>query len=186
MTKIKKNRSTHVFTSRDKGPGRFIAEAAIFIVLIFALCSAYALVMAPNNPVAYSMAAFFIIGFFLLVGHEANVFPDIPNRKIPHAVITWFFCWLFVAFLASFIMTMNVSHLVFAVFFGAIVAIGSGFVVSNENQWFNFKAKTKDKTGGAIKRKVKKTKTGQKVSKKLKKRKKQKASNKKKRRIQGW
>ena len=119
MKKTKYKQGTHLFTSRGKGTERFVVEAVMLIALLFIGCSFYALILVPENSAAWSMATFFIIAFLLLVLHEKdNVFPDIPNKKLPWAAATWFLAFHFVAFLSSFIVTMNIGHLVFAVFFG--------------------------------------------------------------------
>jgi len=183
---VKNKKKTKVFTSREDPAQKAIIGFAVFILLIFTLCSAYAIYLNPTNPAAWSMAVFFIFGFAMLVCFEDNVFPDLPTRKIPHALITWFFAWMFVALLISFLITMNMAHLAIAIMFGAIVFVGSTYVFSSEARWTNFKTTTKAKTGGAIKKKVKSTKTGKKVSKKLRQRKKKKKAKTKPRRIKGW
>ena len=146
----------------------------------------FTIFMVPDNPAAWSMAAFFLIGLILLVFNEENVFPNLPHKKRPYAVVTWFFAWIFVAFLAAFLITMNLSYLGLAVIFGVIVGLGGGFVVLSEARWTKAKTTVKSKTGGAIKRKVKKTKTGKKISKRMTKRKKRKEAKKKQRRFQYW
>ncbi len=81
--------------------------------------------MTPDNPGSYSMAAFFGIGLVLLLLFEENNFPDIPNKQMPGAIVIWVSCWLMVSFLASFLLTMEIAHLVPAVFFGVVIFISS-------------------------------------------------------------
>jgi len=135
----------NLFTSREKGLDRVLITFATAIFLIFSICSAYAIILNATNPVAWSMAAFFTLGLLLLLGYEKNMFPDIPKKKIPGAVFTWFFAWLFVAFLVSFIATLNIAHMTMAILFGTIVFIGSTYVVTSEKGWKKFKAKTRIK-----------------------------------------
>ena len=83
-------------------------------------------------------------------------------------------------------MNMNFQHLVIALVFGLIVALGAGFIFSTEKQWSTFKVKAKSSTGGRIKKAVGKTKTGKKLEARKKRRMQKKAARKKTRRIKGW
>lgn len=180
-----KRKSAHIFTSRTKGLDRVVTEIAIVIMLIFGICSLYAVVLAPVNPVAWSMMVFFIFGFMILVGFEENVFPDLSKHKTPYAVVTWFFAWLFCAFLVSALVTFNLTHAALAVIMAVVVFIGGTYVIASEQGWSKMKTTVKKKTGGAVKQKIKGTKTGKKISKKLEKRKRKKKSE-RKRRISSW
>lgn len=153
MTK-KRGKSQHLFTSSENDTHRLLIMLGIVIFLFFILCSAYAIMMVPSNPAAWSMAAFFVLGFMMLVGFEENVFPDIDRHKLPHTIVTWFFAWIFVAFLVSFLITMNFAHMGMAVLFGVVVFLGSIYVAASEKGWNNFKTKTKVNTSGKIKAKL--------------------------------
>jgi cytochrome b561 len=153
----------HLITSRDyESAGRTLILLAFVFLIIFTLCSAYAIVIQPGNPAAWSMLAFFAIPLILLLFYEKNAFPDIPRNKMLPASISWFFTWMFVAFFVSAVFTSSAAHLAMAILFGFIVAIGSVYTVANERQWERFKART----GGKVKSKVKRKKTKKKKPKK--------------------
>lgn len=139
--------STHLLTSRKKGADRLIVELAFFILVVFGLCSAYAIVLTSgSNPAAWSMAAFFWGGLVLLLIFEDNAFPSLDRRSFVFGAITWFFCWIFVAFLVSFLVTMNLAHLGSAVLFGVIVFIsGSATAGISVRKKKEAKKKTKPK-----------------------------------------
>ena len=147
-----KKRSSHLVTSRPKGEvNRIVVTIAFFFLVIFTLCSVYAISFAPTNPATWSMAAFFIVALILLLAYEDNSFPDIPKKKIKFAVITWFFTWIFVAYFISFMITMNLGHLVMMVLFGLVVFFGGSFIFMNDMRWSDFKTKIKSNTGGRVK-----------------------------------
>jgi len=183
------NKSTHLLTARQKGQsGRILIQLAIVAFVIFALCSFYALYLEPANPAAWVMAIFFVVGLFIILTYEENVFPDLPKQKLPYAIGAWILGWIFVAYFVSFIATMNTTHLTIALVFGFVLVLGAIYVIANEKQWANFKTKAKSNTGGRIKRAVGKTKAGKKLEARSKRRKRLKAERKKKRRvrIKGW
>jgi hypothetical protein len=142
-----------LFTSRE-GFDRVLVGIAITIFLIFSICSAYAIILNATNPVAWSMAAFFTLGLLLLLGYEKNMFPDIPKKKLPGAVVTWFFAWLFVAFLVSFLATLNIAHMAMAILFGTIVLLGSTYVLTDKG-WNKIKTKMTRKINPFKKKKKK-------------------------------
>jgi quinol-cytochrome oxidoreductase complex cytochrome b subunit len=159
-------KSKHIITDRNKGSlDRYLVLAAVVLLIIFSLCSAYAVMLQPTNAATWSMAVFFIVPLVLLLMFEHNTLPDIDRKKILPASITWFFSWIFIAFFMSFVFTMEMAYLAMAILFGIIVVIGSMFCVSNERRWRRFKAKL---TAGQSEEKQKK-KSKKKPKKKSKK-----------------
>jgi hypothetical protein len=180
-------KSGHIITARQRGQAdRGILLLVVALCFIFVLCSAYAIYLQPENPAAWAMGAFFLIGLLILLGHEENVFPDITGKKLPYAVVVWFFGWIFIAYLIVFLFDMQLGNGFIVALFGIIVILGGAFVLSSETQWTNFKTKTKEKTSRKIHNRISKTKTGQKLEARKKRRVKIKAARKKKRRIKGW
>lgn len=171
-----KSKSPNFVTAREKGTaGRLLILVATTLFIIFTLCSAYAILLQPTNPAAWSMLAFFVGTFLIVVTWEDNLFPDLPKSKVLPAIVAWFFMFIFVAFFVSFIFTMNVGHLVLAILFGTIVFLSTTYTVTNEQQWGSFKKNT----GGRFKNyarnsasKISKGKTAKKKRSKKKKTKK--------------
>jgi len=150
---ITKKKSPHVITSRDKGATDYLlVNVASAIFIIFILCSAYAIMLSPANPAAWSMAAFFIIGFVMLLGWEDNIFPDLPRKKVPFAIMTWFFAWVFAAFLVSFLVTFNISHLTLAVLIGVFLGLTGSYTMTNEQQWGGIKEGIRTKPGAGVRK----------------------------------
>ena len=119
-----KNRSSHLFTSRT-GFDRLILLLALTAFGFLSLCSLYAISLVPSNPAAWSMATFFIVGLMLLLLFEENTFPSIDKEIFPGFAVSCLFAWIFVAFLVSFLVTMDLTHLAGAVLFGSVIAISS-------------------------------------------------------------
>jgi len=187
MKKKRIGQSGHIVTSRQRGNAdRTILLLVVALCFIFVLCSVYAIYLQPDNPAAWAMAAFFLVGMLIILGHEENAFPDLTRKKLPYAIIVWLFAWILAAYVVSFLLDMQLGSGFIIVLFGIIVVLGGAFVLANETQWTNFKTKTKDKTSRKIQNRVSKTKTGKKLEARKKRRVKIKAERKKKRRIKGW
>lgn len=152
---MKKAKSTHVLTSREKGGQRLLVLFGVAILILFTLCSVYAVTQVPLSPAGWAMLVFFSGLLILILMHEENMFPALEWRKTPFAVVAWFFWWIFIAMIASFLITMNLGHFVMAVLFGLIALLSTGYVVTPEKKWGNFKEKVKDKTTRKVSKKVK-------------------------------
>jgi len=152
---MKKAKSTHIITSRDKGAQRVLVLLGVGISLLLILCSIYAVTQVPLSPAGWAMVVFFAGLLVLLLTYEDNVMPDLDLKKMPFAGVAWFFSWIFVAMLVSFLITMNLGHLIMAALFGFITLMCTSYVATPEKKWGNFKEKVKDKTTRKVSTKVK-------------------------------
>jgi signal transduction histidine kinase len=174
---VRSKKSANVFTGRLGNQGFFV-KAVIFFLALFTAVSAFAIIQQPESPAAWSMATFFALLLAMVLGFEENMFPNLAMGKVPTAVITWFFAFIFVAFFVAFLTTMTFAYLVVAAMFGLIVFIAGTYTIASEEQWGKFKESVASNTT----RKISKS-----VGKKLPKRKKRKKpKRKKKTRIARW
>ncbi len=171
------NKSTHLFTSREKGAvDRSIFLVAAFLLAAFTLCSLYAISQQPSSPASWSMAVFFASGLALLLFAEDNVLPDLNKNKLPFAGVAWFASWIFVAFLVSFLITYNWLHFFMAVLFALILTFGFSYSVTDKQGRKIIRMKTASGTKKGFntafnrKPKAKKPKKKKKAKKKTKKR----------------
>lgn len=170
-------KAASVFTTRPGNQGFFV-HAVIFFLALFTVISALAIIQQPQSPAAWSMATFFALLFAIVLGFEENMFPNLAMKKMPTAIITWFFGFVFVAFIVAFLTTMTVAYLMVAALFGLIVFIAGTYTIASDEQWGKFREGIAKNTT----RKVSNT-IGKKLPKKKKRKKKPK---KKKTRIVRW
>jgi len=179
---LNKKGNPNILTAREKGSmGRLVVLVAMTFLILFTICSAYAILMQPSNPASWSMLAFFAVALFIFIAHEENAFPDLPQNKLLPAIVMWLFLWIFVAFLVSFLFTMNIGHLGIAILFGLIVFVAGAYTVTNEAQWGNLKAKT----GGRVKARLRRS-AGKLSKNKPAKRKRSNKKKEKKWKMGGW
>jgi len=167
--KLKKN---HLFSART-GNQSLLVHISIFVLLIFTLCSAMAVISHPSSPASWSMAVFFALLLAIVLGLEENMFPNLAIKKAPTAIATWFLAFMFTAFFVAFISTMHMAYLAVAILFAAIIMVVGTYTISSDEKW------------GKVKQSLKRN-TSEKISKKLPKRKKKKKKRKKKAKINRW
>ena len=183
MVSMVNKKNVSIITSISKGAGdRLFVLVTAFVLMLFVLVSAYAIALSFTNPAAWAMLAFFGILFFILLGHEENIFPVLSMRKTPYAVVTLFFTFMFVAYMVSCITNLSLAHGVFATIFGIIVVFSALYVLFPEKRWIAMKHNVKKNTGGRVKKAVKNSR----VAKKIKKKKAKKKNKKKKWRLHSY
>jgi len=169
MVKKYKKNSSHLFSERPPGLERNLVFISIVLLALFTLCSTYTLVLAPTNPIAWSMLVFFLILLLMVLFSENNVMPKMEKKKTPHAAVAWFFSWVFIAMLVSFLNSMNAAHLAMAIIFGSVAFIGFSYVILPQEKWVAAKKTVRQNTAGKISSKLK-TKKRKKPKRKVKKR----------------
>lgn len=108
---------------------RLIYYIAILFFSLFALISIYGLAISSlTSPAAWAMALFFIGAVILLLfWDEKNMFPTLQKKSFPPIIVGWLSAVLGVAFLVSFLITLDIVHLSGAIVFGAITVVSSFF-----------------------------------------------------------
>ena len=150
----KMKKSSHLFSERQPGTGRSLVFLGIVFLSIFTLCSVYTLILTPTNPIAWSMTAFFAIALCILLFSEDNVLPKLEKKKSPHAAVAWFFSWVFIAFLVSFIVSMNAAHLAMAILFGFVTIVLFSYVLLPDARWVAAKQTVKNNTAGRVSKRL--------------------------------
>lgn len=110
-------------------PTRLIYYIAILFFSLFAIISVYGLAISSlTSPAAWSMACFFVGALILLLfWDEKNMFPTLQKKSFPPVIVAWLSAVLGVAFLVSFLITMDLVHLSGAILFGVITVVSSFF-----------------------------------------------------------
>ena len=108
---------------------RLIYYIAILFFSLFALISIYGLAISSlTSPAAWAMACFFCGAVILLLfWDEKNMFPNLQKKSFPPIIIAWLSAVLGVAFLVSFLITLDIVHLTAAIVFATVTAVSSFF-----------------------------------------------------------
>jgi len=170
MAKAKKK---GYLTSREWPTGLFIWFATVFLILMLMMSIYQTAITGGVNPATWLMIIFFSIPLLFILGVENNAFPDLSKRKWPSLVVFYFCAMMVIPFAVSSLISFNIAIIIVAIIFGIPLLLSTIHLLTSENTWFDFKAKSKEKLApkGSIRKKISakiKSKTKKKKPRKLK------------------